>query len=295
MTAHEHIDAFRAAMAAAGLPPPDRIEADGRIHRFRVEGDKAGSKNGWYCLHLDGRPAGAFGSWRLGISSTWRADGQPMTSAERETFAALVKAARAAAETERRAEHERRAAEARAYWQQAGPADPQHPYLTKKHVRPHCLRQRDGLLLVPLFDHHGVLWSVQRVDADGGKRFRPGRAGGLFCPIGDFDAPAKILVAEGFATAATLHEETGHPALAAMNAGNLLPVAKAAREAWPDVELVLCADNDRHTPGNPGVTAATAAARAVGGKLFVPPFADDEQGSDWNDFAALRRQEARHE
>ncbi len=288
------IKAFRAAMCDAGITPPDYITADGRIHRFRVEGDKPGSKNGWYCLHLDRRPAGAFGSWKLGISSTWRADGQPMTHAERESISALLKAARMAADTERRAEHERRAVEARAEWAQAAPADRLHPYLLKKHVQPHDLRQRGGMLLVPLLDHHSTLWNVQRIDAGGGKRFLPGRAGGLFCPIGSFTAPQKILVCEGFATGATLYEQTRHPVLCAMNAGNLLPVAKAAREMWPGAELVIAADNDRRTPGNPGVTAATAAAKAVGARLLVPQFADDECGSDWNDFAALRRQEAQH-
>ena len=42
------------------------IQADGQIHRYAVEGDRAGSKNGAYCLHLDGRPAGYVMSWKTG-------------------------------------------------------------------------------------------------------------------------------------------------------------------------------------------------------------------------------------
>jgi len=36
----------------------DQIQAvaDGRIHRFRVEGDKAGSRNGWCVLYADLSP-----------------------------------------------------------------------------------------------------------------------------------------------------------------------------------------------------------------------------------------------
>jgi putative DNA primase/helicase len=69
-----------------------------------------------------------------------------------------------------------------------------------------------------------------------------------------------------------------------MNAGNLLPVATAARTAWPGAELVICADNDRHTAGNPGVTAATAAAKATGARLIVPEFptgAEEPTSTTW--------------
>ena len=70
------IDAFRAAMHEAGTPPPDVIEADGLLHRFHVEGDKRGTLNGWYCLHLDGRAAGIFGNWKTGMRCTWAANGR---------------------------------------------------------------------------------------------------------------------------------------------------------------------------------------------------------------------------
>jgi len=291
---YDTINQFRAAMREAGAVPPDVIEADGQLHRFHVEGDKAGSRNGWYALHLDGRAAGVFGSWKSGLRSTWAADGKRMSEAEREAFAKLIEAAKIKAQAERRAEHEARAIEARAEWDAWAPADPAHPYLTRKGVGPHNLRQRGGLLIVPLFDAFGLLWNVQRIAADGGKRFKPGRAGGLFSPIGDITNPETILICEGWATGATLHEETGHPVLCAMNAGNLLAVATAARSAWAGAELVICADNDRQTAGNPGVTYATAAAKATGAKLIVPEFPEGVAGSDFNDMAAIRRKGARH-
>ena len=295
MHMHDTIQNFRTAMLDAGLTPPDVIEADGQLHRFHVEGDKAGSRNGWYALHLDGRAAGVFGSWKSGLRSTWAADGKRMSEAEREAFSKLIEAARLKAQAERRAEHEARAIEARSEWAAAEPANPAHPYLIRKGVKPHNLRQRGGLLIVPLFDAFGLLWNVQRIQADGGKRFKPGRAGGLFSPIGDLTNPATILICEGWATGATLHEETGHPVLCAMNAGNLLAVATAARSAWAGAELVICADNDRQTEGNPGVTYATAAAKATGAKLIVPEFPEGVAGSDFNDLAMLRRKGGRHE
>lgn len=292
---YDTITQFRTAMLDAGLTPPDVIEADGQLHRFHVNGDKSGTRNAYYVLHLDGRAAGMFGNWKTGLRSTWASDGKRMSEAERASFAKMIEVARLKAQAERRAEHEARAIEARAEWDSAAAGNPAHPYLVKKAVQPHNLRQRGGLLIVPLFDAFGLLWNVQRIQADGGKRFKPGRAGGLFSPIGDFTNPTTILICEGWATGATLHQESGHPVLCAMNAGNLLPVAKAARSAWASAVLVICADNDRQTDGNPGVTYATAAAKATGAKLIVPQFPAGATGSDFNDLAALRRKGARHD
>lgn len=283
------VDQFREAMHQVALIPPVVIEGDGLLHRFHVEGDRRGTLNGWYCLHLDGRAAGVFGNWKTGLRTTWAAAGRCMSTAERDAFAELIEAERTRAQAERRIEHEARAAKARAQWAAAHPADPMHPYLIAKGVMPHSLRQAGGALLVPLFDVHGQLWNVQRIQADGTKRFRPGRASGLFSPIGDLCDPARILICEGWATGATLHEESGNLVLCAMNAGNLLAVARAARSAWPGAELVICADNDRHTPSNPGVTAATEAAKATGARLLTPEFPEGADGTDFNDLAALRR------
>ncbi|MBK9665539.1 MAG: toprim domain-containing protein [Gammaproteobacteria bacterium] len=285
----EMIGAFRDAMHGAGLTPPERIEPDGALHRFHVEGDRSGSANGWYLLHLDGRAAGAFGSWKpaRGRTGPLTVAANPMPTAE--AFAALIAAARARAQAKRRAEHEARAVDARGEWARTVAPDHAHPYLIAKGVQAHNLRQLGAWLIVPLFDAYWLLWNVQRIMPDGTKRFRPGRAGGLFSPIGDLTYPTRLLICEGWATGATLHEETGHPVLCAMNAGNLLRVAQAARTAWPGAGLVICADNDRYTAGNPGVNKATEASKATGAALIVPEFPEGASGTDFNDLAALRR------
>jgi putative DNA primase/helicase len=149
MSAINAIEGFRDAMHRAGLVPPDVIEADGLLHRYQVEGDKRGSLNGWYCLHLDGRAAGIFGSWKTGQRETWAADGKRMNDTEREAFAALIQAAKAKAQAERRTEHEARATEARADWVAAVPADPAFPYLLTKGVKVHGLRQLGGVFWFP--------------------------------------------------------------------------------------------------------------------------------------------------
>lgn len=67
---------LRWAMAAEGIITHEPLVADGRLHRVHVVDDRPGRRNGWYVLHADSRPAGAFGSWRLGVFKTWR-DEQP--------------------------------------------------------------------------------------------------------------------------------------------------------------------------------------------------------------------------
>lgn len=283
------VEAFREAMHLAGLPAPEHIEPDGLLHRFHVEGDRSGTLNGWYVLHTDRRPAGVFGSWKTGLRSTWVANGKRLNDAEREAFANLIQAGRIKAQAEQRAKHESNARTAAILWEWAGAANPEHPYLRAKGVHAHGLRQSGDRLMVPLFDIHGQLWNFQKIMPDGGKRFKPGRARELYSPIGDLTSPTRLLICEGWATGATLYEEFRHPVLCAMNAGNLLPVAKAARAAWPAADLMICADNDRKTPGNPGLTAATAAAKAVGARLAVPQFPEGVSGTDFNDLANLKR------
>jgi putative DNA primase/helicase len=69
-------------------------------------------------------------------------------------------------------------------------------------------------------------------------------------------------------------------------------VALAVRKHHPGQRIVICADNDRHTAANPGLTKAREAALAVGGFVSVPEFPEGAEGTDFNDLAALRRRGA---
>ena len=77
----------------------------------------------------------------------------------------------------------------------------------------------------------------------------------------------------------------------AFNAGNLKAVAVMAREKYAKREIILCADNDTETQGNPGRKAASRAAQVVGGKLAVCP-AHEGRATDFNDLHRLRSLEA---
>lgn len=262
---------FINSMNRAGLYTRDPILGDGRLHRFRVEGDKTGSKNGWYVLYGDELPAGAFGCWKRGISETWCTKAEnTMTYTEREAFRRRMEEVRKACEVEDAARKKDAAAKALAIWKTAPLAPEDHPYLTKKGVRNHGLRLHKGALVVPLRDGGGALHSLQFIDAEGGKRFLSGgRIAGCFYLIG---IPADTLcICEGYATGASIHAATGHAVAVAFNCGNLLAVAQVLRRKFPIIKIVLCADNDTRTTGNPGLTKAREAASAVGALLAVPP------------------------
>lgn len=293
-TTHDAMAQFQTAMQAAGIGTPRELTADGKLHRFRGDGDRKGAKNAWYCLHLDGnRPAGALGSWRLGIRETWCADGdgRALTKAERQRLATEIARAKAEADAERQGTQQATADYARRLWHGSGPADPSHPYLVAKQVQPHGLRQRGVTLLVPLGTLDRDLWNLQRIGPDGAKRFlKGGVVTGMASPIGDLELAGRIIICEGFSTGATLYEETGSPVLCAMNTSNLKPVAMAARERWPERDIVVAADDDRFTKlpdgrCNPGVIFATEAAAAIGGRLAVPQFPPGVEGTDFNDLA----------
>lgn len=285
----EYIEAFRSAIVGAGLTPPDVIEADGKLRRFASNG-KRKDDAGWYSLHGDGIPAGSFGDWRTGFTQTWRADiGRTLTPAEEAAHRAKVEAMR----REREAEEAKRKAEAQAaagmIWNTAKLAPDEHPYLVRKHIKANGAKLHNGALVIPL-RADGKTHSLQFIDENGGKRFLTGgRVSGCYFSIGNPKGAAALCIAEGFATGATIHEATGYPVAVAFNAGNLLAVAKAMRDKFPDMPIILCADDDYRTEGNPGMTKATEAARSVGGLLAIPDFGTDrpDGATDFNDMAVL--------
>jgi len=284
MTPYEQ---FKAAIAAAGLIPPDVIHADGKLHRFNASG-KRGDDTGWYVFHLDGVPAGVFGCWRLGITETWcgKLD-NTMTVMEREAHRQRIKAMHAQREAEEVTKHQAAAAEAARRWQ-AAQSCTGHAYLSTKGVLAHGVRSdAAGGLIVPMRDTAGTLHSLQTITPDGEKRFLSGgRVKGCYHAIGKPKGGA-LIVCEGYATGATIHEATGQPVAIAFNAGNLEAVALALRAKYPGLKIVVAADDDHQTQGNPGITKATAAAQAVDGVVAVPDFGAHrpDRATDFNDLA----------
>jgi len=271
-------DQIRQAMAAAGITPPPSIELDGKLHRWQTgsKGKAGYDKPGWYVFFADGIPAGMFGDWRMGIASTWRAEvGRPLTIEEE----AAITRRQAEARTKRDALADQVAETVDIIWSQAGAASDDHPYLARKGVKAHGLRiTGDGRLIAPMFNGDGRLSSVQYIDAEGAKLYHSGGvARGSHWSVGVFEGADTIYIAEGFATAATIHEITGKPCVVSYSANNLVPVTEAIKGAYADAKVVIVADHDK---GGTGQRYAEQAGAKHGAAVFVIPI----PGMDANDY-----------
>ena len=299
-TLHPESD-FRAAMAAAGLDFPGDIIPDGQLHRIKVNGDRG--PNCWYVLHLDRLPAGSFGCWKRGFTETWCAKtGDVLTEAERAERDRLWAKQREERDADRRRTNDEARAQAQKILDAARPATSDHPYLKRKGVQAHpgvlvgpwSQRQKDQCLLIPLRTAGGQLSTVQAIfpnkPSDGRDKdfLKGGSTKGAYFALGDLAAAPVIAIAEGYATAATIHEVTGHAAVMAVDAGNLRPVSEAIRALYPGKRIIIAADNDGKTEGNPGLKKATAAAKVIKADLAIPEFTEGEVGTDFNDLAQLR-------
>jgi len=286
---------FAEALHRAGLRPQGPPIMDGQFHRTEVDGAKRGRMSGSYVGHLDGMPAGFIHNHKTGHKETWRASSAPrvQSSAERDQERARVTKATLARIAERGAKQAGAAAKAVITWDRASPAPASHPYLARKRIGAHGARRDGKSLAVPMRDIDGKLWGVQTVKPDGGKLFMSGgRVQGTFAAMGTLRPGEPVIIAEGFATAATMREATGLTVLAAFDSGNLMEVAQAVRKVDPARLIVMAADNDHHLPRRPvplsnvGAEKAQAAAAAVGGVVLMPSFTPADLGTDWNDYAA---------
>jgi len=183
------------------------------------------------------------------------------------------------------------AKKAAAIWEQGEPAASDHPYLVRKVIGPNGARHdRKGRLVIPMMDCAGNVHSLQFIDGDSSKKYLTGGATkGHFFIIGpELLMVHPLCIAEGFATAASIHEATGYPVAVAFDAGNLRAVALALNDSrCTDYPLIVCGDDDCQTKGNPGRTKANGAAKAVGALVAFPDFGASrpEGASDFNDLA----------
>ncbi len=159
-----------------------------------------------------------------------------------------------------------------------------HPYLTTKGVQAYGIKQAGDNLFIPLRDSTGKLHNIQTIAPNGDKQFQTGgRVQGCFHGISG--SPDALLICEEYAAGASLNQATGYAVAAVLHADNLEPVALALHALHPDVKIVIAADDDYQTDGNPGLSMARAAAKAVGGYLAVPDFGvtRPEEVTDFND------------
>ena len=275
--------------------------------RCKIEGDL--EKRGWYWLsevlfenselHL----VGSYGIYRgndSGKQTIKLGKSTQMSAEQKAAIAARLKADQKRMQAMREAEAERAARLAAMAWRKYEPTGASD-YLARKGVQAYGLRfapSGHDTCAIPMTDATGKVWGLQLIRGKdrGGKLEKQYWPKGLnkqghYHLIGG--TPRDILlIAEGYATAATLHAATNLPIAVAFDAGNLQPVAQALAKAYKHARILVCADDDYLTAGNPGVTAAQSAALAVRGSHLAPIFADarptDKKGAtDFNDLHAL--------
>ena len=290
---------FGEALRSVGLVIEGDPVMDGKIHRVPVQGGKPGALDGAYSGYADGRPNGWYQNHKTGIRGKWVATGHVLPQAARDVLRRESAEKLEAREEERRETQDRAMKRAYAKYMNAEPVQGQdHPYLQEKGVEAFGLRRdKNGNLLVPGYDlETGRIKTIEHISQKGAKWYeRDCPKQGAVGLLPDKDALKSgevVLMVEGYATGASVHQATGLPVAVAFDAGNIKDAAMAIKRKMPNVKLTICADNDApRTPDakNVGVLKAKEAAAAVGAKVVVADFSKSEKERGLTDFNDLHK------
>lgn len=213
-------------------------------------------------------------------------DRKPVDPEEKARRVAERQARLAAEEAQTQREREAAATRAAEMWAKATePAG--HPYPPRKLIEPEGARMLGDELLIPMRHGPGNLVGLQRIKPDGTKLFLKGTpSAGAYTVLGKPDKHGTVVIAEGWATGCSIRMATEHCTVVAFNAGNLENVARKIRAAMPEARIIIAADDDFQTDGNPGITHARQAAKAIGALLAIPVWSGPRNGTDFNDLHA---------
>ncbi|HFV0879052.1 TPA: LPD7 domain-containing protein [Escherichia coli] len=298
MDAGDPVTEFAQVLENAGLVIQGLPQMDGAIHRVATRDDKKGAKSGAYKAYLDGRPAGWYRDYRSADDSptNWVFSGgeqhDPLARLHLRAFAQQQRDDNA---RKLQQQYNKQARYARSYINGL-PQATAHEYLTRKGIRaaPGVRLNNKNELVIPFSNSRGEIRSYQRIPVTGGKDARilkDSEKTGNWFTFGTPENGRPLLFAEGYATAASLHEATGLPVLMTVDAGNMIAVAENARQIWTDSPFVFCADNDHQREINKGVFSATKAAEVTNGEVIIPAFTEEEKAqglTDFNDLDASR-------
>ena len=293
------------------------IQLDGKVHRFRTADDKPSEKSGGYFIDMTEWPFGFVQDWRVTqqhIDFSFkreRLDEEGKKFFDDKKYNEAIQGSlkrQKELKAKQEAEKEKSLTIAIDKYNQLPNASNDFPYLVKKGVK---MPEYDGEnysgikydtsdnnICIPLKDINGNIRCLQWIDKDGNKKFNYNTSPyGAFYDIDlgtlkyDEKKEHSILITEGIATALTIYEATEHyyPVIAAMNCGNLYPVAQAVKEKYKGWHIFIMADNDHlREDGNIGLIKANEANEKLklNGVIF-PFFTRKELGTDWNDFCAL--------
>lgn len=279
----------------------NNVIADGQKHRIAVDGDKGKEQSGFYVLHADGVANGYFMNNRTGEEIKWssKEHSNSMTPEEKAEMKALYQARKAEREQADTILTEK--AEKTLYAKFMNKeAINEHTYLSNKMIEPtqNIYAGNDNTITVPLYNVDGRLKSAQYISEDGEKRFakNTNKVGAFHVVDGnaaDLKSATSIIVAEGYATAASINEAVKEPGLkviAAMSASNIEHTVKAITEKYPAINIVIAADNDLNNKiGNIGLNAANAVAdKYKNVTVTVPKINGEEVAGDFNDIISKK-------
>ena len=264
------------------------LKVDGKIGRAYMEVGNKRKLTGWYQLWLNQSvPYGRCGDYRIDHvepTAQWRpnnASRYEMTEEQKEEIKRLQEEAKIDL-----ANKQTKAAKiAQNIWNKAAPTE-KHPYLERKQVLSHGLRQgEDGRLIIPLLDAQLEIVGLEYIDDDGGKKFLTGtKKKGSFYILGEHMLQdAKVInYAEGYATAASYFQDMAQPVIVCFDAGNLKPVGETISDYFPNAKHIFIADADESKTGEIKAVEASQAVRSRGAEseVLIP-----EEIGDYNDHA----------
>lgn len=286
----DHAADFTRFLADNSLEPEPKkgLVTGGSIGRAYINVGNTRKLVGWYQLWLDQSvPFGRIGDYRVSATeptSIWKPENQKqfkMTDEHRREIKELQKKA----EVKKAENYNKAAKRAQSLWDQAQPCE-RHPYLEKKKVLSYGgLRVNDqGILMLPMYDAQMTIVGIQYISPDGSKKFLTGsKKTGSFFILGKevLKSSRTINFAEGYATAASYHQDFSQPVIVAFDAYNLTPVAEVVFEFLNDRKFVFIADNDPESnTGEREAVKACQAIRKLKGQadVFMP-----ESKGDYND------------
>ena len=273
-------------------------EMDGKMHRIPETGGRRGNKNIAYVGYLDGLPAGWVKNFR-GEERRWKMSGVVLTNEDRTRLEKEGQEKKTQRAKERQGLYVVKAKESKGVTDKLPPATGKEKYFADKGIEikdPGVKINPKGNIVIPLRDIDGKQWSHQTLQPNGFKQiFKDSKIQGTFALVGAKsvqDIKGDILIAEGYSTAATIHEVTGKPVIESTTSNNLKYVAQALNERYPDKDIYIMADDDRYLEKqgkiNTGQVKAREAAKAVGGHVISPDFSGanpDRTSTDFKDMA----------
>ncbi|CCD29345.1 Putative DNA primase traC [Candidatus Glomeribacter gigasporarum BEG34] len=247
LTEQEIHDQFTQALEAAGLVVSGIVQMDGQWHKTTVSTSRntKALKGAYRCEIVDGAARGFIANHDTGERRPWFPEGTMLSSKVLEHHRQLLNENRRQREQNEHTTHEDVAVHIGKKWETLAPDD--HPYLKRKQVEAFGLRREGHLLVTPLRDADGKIWSLQYIsDAEkDNKRYeKNGRKTGHFHVLGNLNASQTILFGEGYATCASLHMATSLPVVEVFDGGNISPVLRNLVPRLNGKTLIICGDDD---------------------------------------------------